>query len=162
MSKSKLLIAAAIALGGTLATGAAQAGHRDDVQWSVTIGSPVGVPVYQAPTVVHTQPVYVHPQPVYVHPQHRHYRHPTRWDRDGDGIPNRHDRRYNPAWDRDGDGIPNRHDRNDRRYHPTSWDRDGDGVPNNRDWDVDGDGVPNNRDYNDGWGDDPRRVYRHR
>jgi hypothetical protein len=29
-----------------------------------------------------------------------------RWDRDGDGIPNRYDRLYNPAWDRDGDGIP--------------------------------------------------------
>ncbi|MBC7939687.1 MAG: hypothetical protein H7Z19_07980, partial [Chitinophagaceae bacterium] len=33
-----------------------------------------------------------------------------RWDVDGDGIPNRHDR------DRDGDGIPNWHDRNDSRY----------------------------------------------
>ena len=28
------------------------------------------------------------------------------WDRDGDGVPNRHDR------DRDGDGVSNRHDRN--------------------------------------------------
>ena len=97
MSKSKLLIAATIALGGTLATGAAQAGHRDDVQWSVTIGSPVGVPHY--PAVVHTQPVYVQPQPVYVQPRpvyvrdhRRHYGQPTHWDRDGDGIPNRYDR----------------------------------------------------------------------
>ena len=42
---------------------------------------------------------------------------PTRWDRDGDGIPNRYDRVYNPRWDRDGDGIPNRYDRYDNsRY----------------------------------------------
>lgn len=138
MSKSKLLIAAAIALGATLTAGAAQARDYNDVQWSVTIGSPVGVPVYTAPRVVHTQPVYVHSQPVYVR-GHRDYRQPTRWDRDGDGIPNRQDRRYNPRWDRDGDGIPNRTDH-----------------------DVDGDGVPNTYDHNDGWGDNPRRNYRHR
>jgi hypothetical protein len=126
MSKSKLLIAAAIALGATLVTGAAQARDHADVQWSVTIGSPVGVPYYPA---VHTQPVYVQPQPVYVQPQpvyvrdQRHYGQPTRWDRDGDGIPNRYDRRYNPRWDRDGDGIANRYDR----------DRDGDGIPNRYD-----------------------------
>jgi len=30
---------------------------------------------------------------------------PGGWDRDGDGVPNRHDR------DRDGDGVSNRHDR---------------------------------------------------
>jgi hypothetical protein len=126
MSKSKLLIAAAIALGATLSAGAAQASH-DDVQWSVTIGSPVGVPVYNAPVysapaVVHTQPVYVHPQPRHVR-EHRGYRQPTRWDRDGDGIPNRYDTRYTPRWDIDGDGIANRHDR----------DADGDGIPNRRD-----------------------------
>jgi hypothetical protein len=40
-----------------------------------------------------------------------------RWDRDGDGIPNRRDAVYNPHWDRDGDGIPNRHDRYDNRRH---------------------------------------------
>ena len=131
MSKSKLLIAAAIALGATLGAGAVQARDYNDVQWSVTIGSPIGVPVYTAPRVVHTQPVYVHPQPVYGHVQHRGYGQPTRWDRDGDGIPNRHDRRYNPRWDIDGDGVANRHDR-----------------------DVDGDGIPNRRDRRDyGYGD---------
>jgi hypothetical protein len=135
MSKSKLLIAAAIALGATLGAGAVQARDYNDVQWSVTIGSPVGVPVYTAPRVVHAQPVYVHQQPVYVQPQpvyghvreHRGYGQPTRWDRDGDGIPNRHDRRYNPRWDIDGDGVANRYDR-----------------------DVDGDGVPNRYDRRDG------------
>ena len=38
------------------------------------------------------------------------YREPARWDVDGDGIPNRYDRVYNPRWDRDGDGVPNRYD----------------------------------------------------
>ena len=130
MSKSKLLIAAAIALGATMATGAAQARDHADVQWSVTIGSPVGVPVYTAP--VYTAPAVVHApvyqaQPVYVR-DHRHYRQPTRWDRDGDGIPNRHDRRYNPRWDIDGDGVANRYDR-----------------------DIDGDGIPNRYDRRDGY-----------
>jgi hypothetical protein len=34
-------------------------------------------------------------------------------DADGDGIPNRRDRVYNPRWDVDGDGVPNRYDRHD-------------------------------------------------
>jgi Excalibur calcium-binding domain len=74
-------------------------------------------------------PAIVRPAPVLVQPAVRHargYQHPTRWDRDGDGIPNRHDRLYNPRWDRDGDGIPNQHDRFDNRHH----DHDGDGIPN--------------------------------
>jgi hypothetical protein len=48
--------------------------------------------------------------------------HPSRWDRDGDGIPNRYDRHDNrppkggPMGDRDHDGIPNAYDHyNDRR-----------------------------------------------
>ena len=116
VTKSKLFVTAALALAGTLSTGAALA--RGDVQWSVTVGAPV----------------YVQPVPVYRHyPQHsgrydpyyrpyhypRHYRQPTHWDHDGDGIPNRRDPVYNPRWDVDGDGIPNRHD------------RDRDGIP---DW----------------------------
>ena len=39
------------------------------------------------------------------------YREQRHWDIDGDGIPNRYDRVYNPRWDRDGDGVPNRYDR---------------------------------------------------
>ena len=137
---SKHLAALALALTGTLAAGAAHAGGRPEVQWSVTIGSPhigvtVGAPVY-APvyTPVHTpsyspryapqvyaEPVYerhVHapryyPQPVVVVPQRGVYRAGWR-DADRDGIPNRYDRVYNPRWDRDRDGVPNRYDRNDR------------------------------------------------
>jgi hypothetical protein len=111
-----------LALAGALSAGAAHA--RDpDVRWSVTIGSPMyAVP---GPVYVEPQPVYVQPQPVYAVPVPypyyrapayrvaRHYA-PTYWDRDGDGIPNRYDRVYNPPWDRDGDGIPNRHDRHPR------------------------------------------------
>jgi hypothetical protein len=133
MSKSKWIVASALAMAGVLASAAAHAGHAD-VQWSVTVGTPVGVPVYQPGRVVtYPAPVYVQPAPLYVQPypayrdghrrphgHHPYYREPTRWDRDGDGIPNRHDRLYNPRWDIDGDGIPNRHDR----------DRDGDGIPN--------------------------------
>jgi hypothetical protein len=130
MRSTKLVITAALALTGALAAGMAQA--HDDVQWSVTLGSstPVytqPVPVYRpAPVIVTPAPVY-RPAPVVVAAPV--YRHPTYWDRDGDGIPNRYDRRYNPAWDRDGDGIPNRYDRVDNRWH----DRDHDGIPDWRD-----------------------------
>lgn len=123
---SKHLAAIALALAGTVAAGAAQAGNRADVQWAVTIGSPqigvvVGSPAYEqrvyAPQVyaprVYAQPVY--DQPVYVVPRGRAY-YPTSWqDADRDGIPNRYDRLYNPRWDVDGDGIPNRYDRRDNR-----------------------------------------------
>jgi hypothetical protein len=132
MSKTRLAIPAALALVAALGTGVAQA--RDaDVQWSVTIGSPVygrHQPVYTVPVPVYRQPAPVyHQSPAY--PVAR-YQQPTRWDRDGDGIPNRHDRLYNPRWDVDGDGIPNRHDRYDRHDSPR-WDNDRDGVPNRYD-----------------------------
>jgi hypothetical protein len=126
MSKTRFVIPAALALAGTLSMGAAQA--RDvDVRWSVTIGSPIyasPLPVYVEPQAVYVepQPVYVQPRPVYgvTVPFYRvpahlvgRYHAPTYWDRDGDGIPNRYDRVYNPRRDRDGDGIPNRYD-----HHP--------------------------------------------
>jgi hypothetical protein len=133
---AKKLMLIALATAGTLATSMVQA--RDvDVQWSVTIGGglpvpvlrPVYVPVPPQVVVAVPQPVYVpvieRPYPVYGRP----VPHRTHWDVDGDGIPNRYDRVYNPHWDRDGDGIPNRYD---RVYNPP-WDRDGDGVPNRHD-----------------------------
>jgi hypothetical protein len=116
MSKSRLIVATACVLAGALGVGVVQA-RTADVQWSVVIGSPV----YTQPVAVHTRPMPVHVQPVplrarppAVYPRNA-YARPTRWDRDGDGIPNRHDRLYNPRWDRDGDGIANRHDRHDGR-----------------------------------------------
>jgi hypothetical protein len=124
---------------GALATGAAQA--RDDVQWSVTLGNGVGAPVYGAP--VYRAPVHVHaparvvyPAPVVVHQGWR----PTRWDVDGDGVPNHRDpvdNRYRAyghgqgyGYDRDRDGIPDHRDRVDNRRFQ---DRDRDGVPDR--WD---------------------------
>ncbi|GEM_PF-1666580 len=138
MNNSKLVIAAALALTGALGVGMAQAHGRDDVQWSVTIGAPIygqAAPVYTPAYPVYTQPypVYRQPAPVY---QHHGYRQPTRWDVDGDGIPNRFDRVYNPRWDRDGDGIPDRYE----RAHYRSYDRDGDGIPNRYDRHDDRDG----------------------
>jgi WXXGXW repeat (2 copies) len=63
---------------------------------------------------------------------------PSRWDRDGDGIPNRYDRsdnRRGAYGDRDRDGVPNRYDRYDNRQGAFG-DRDRDGVPNAFDaWD---------------------------
>src|SRR5690349_4618855 len=115
MNTRKLFVVA-VGLAGTLCAGAAMAHERADVQWSVTIGAPA----YEAPAVVYGQPAYVAPAPVigYGRPVvvERHYRRPTRWDVDGDGIPNRYDRVYNPRWDRDGDGIPNRRDPHPYRY----------------------------------------------
>lgn len=108
---NRKLILAAVALAGTFAATASQA--HTNVQWSVTVGSP---------GVVVGLPVPVLPRPVVVAPPHRvvvpgPVVYPARWDRDGDGIPNRYDRVYNPRWDRDGDGVPNRYDRHDNRWH---------------------------------------------
>lgn len=126
---SKNIVIAALALAGALSTGMARA-HGDEVQWSVTIGTPVGVPVYRQPAPVYAPAPVVVPAPVYVQPaplsRPRGYHERTRWDIDGDGIPNRRDHLYNPAWDRDGDGIPNRYD----RYNNLRRDWNGDGVPN--------------------------------
>ena len=108
---------------------------------SAPVYGPAYGPVFYSPPPVYVQvkpkrfyvpqPVYVQvkpkkfyvPQPVYVAPRdQRRYWHPVaRWDRDGDGIPNRYDRVYNPRGDRDRDGIPDhrdRHDRHDRRDRP--------------------------------------------
>lgn len=129
MSKSKFIAAAALALTGALGAGMAQAHGGDDVQWSVTIGSQVGAPVYgrQAPVYLEPARVYARPAPVYVEPavvygrpwyRSHGYRQPTRWDRDGDGIPNRYDRYDNLRHDRDGDGVPNWRD-----HHPDGYGR---------------------------------------
>ena len=143
---SRKLIVGALALAGALSAGLAQARDHNDVQWSVNIGVPIGVPlhsqpypVYSQPYPVYTQPYPVHTQPYPAYPRQRYearpYQQPTRWDRDGDGIPNRYDRVYNPYWDRDGDGIPNRYDRD----HHARYDRDGDGIPS---WQDRNDGRP--------------------
>ena len=140
----------------SLASGGAQARGPVDVQWQVTIGSSSGgypahgpvyqpapvyyepAPVYQRAPVYQSAPVYL-PAPVVVLPgrEYRHgpeYRQPRRWDVDGDGIPNRHDRVYNPRWDRDGDGIQNRHDRDNRRGRGHGGGYDDHNDRGGRDW----------------------------
>lgn len=115
----KKLIVAGIALAGAVAAGVANARGTEETRWSVTIGSPIASPLYG--------PGYTR-APLH---QGRQYQRPTGWDRDGDGIPNRYDRVYNPRWDRDGDGVPNRYDRHDDRHRDggrDGWDpRDGHG-----------------------------------
>lgn len=130
MNRQRPVIVALALIAGMAAAGAAQAHSRSDVQWSVTIGAPALV----LPRVVLPVPAlpHVRVQPVVVAPRVG-YRAPTRWDVDGDGIPNRHDRVYNPRWDVDGDGIPNRHDRYYGAPRQDRRDRDHDGIPNRRD-----------------------------
>ena len=68
---------AAVVLAGFGFAGAAQA--RDNVQFSVQIGSPgYAYPVYSQPQVVYVQPqpVYVQPRPVYVQPAPVYYQGP--------------------------------------------------------------------------------------
>ena len=109
MNTKKLAIVS-VALAGVLAAASVEARGRDDVQFSVTIGSPAWV----------VQPVPVY-RPGFVAPAYGHGYATTRARTasrragtvDGDGIPNRYDRVYNPRWDRDGDGVPNRYDRYD-------------------------------------------------
>jgi hypothetical protein len=162
LRKFSLVAPAALALLGTFAITAAQA-HGANAQWSVTIGAPVltlPVPVLRlplpAPVIVLPAP---RPQTVVVAPAYPRgghypdYREPTRWDVDGDGIPNRYDRVYNPVWDRNGDGIP---DHRAHRAHPYG-DRDHDGVPNR--YDRRDDRFDDRRDRRD-WPGDRRGDWR--
>ena len=97
MNAKKLAIVS-VAFAGLLAAASVDARGRDDVQFSVTIGSPVWsvqpVPVYGPALVARSYDRY----------HERSYRSPTRWDRDGDGIPNRYDRYDNLRHGRDGRG----------------------------------------------------------
>ena len=115
----KLFVGTAVIMSCALGTGAAHAGDLG-LQWSIVIGTPVYA--QQAQVYVRHLPVSVRPVPAYQPPPPGYartaYLRPTRWDRDGDGIPNHRDRLYNPSWDRDGDRIPNRHDRQPDRYRP--------------------------------------------
>jgi hypothetical protein len=104
MSIRKILALSLFAT-GCLAGGLAQA--HDEQRWPHPIARPA--PMQQ-------------PGPAYA-PQMREW-HPTRWDVDGDGIPNRHDRFDDRRLDRDHDGIPDRFDRVDnRRWHDRRWHR---------------------------------------
>ena len=92
-NKIWMALGCAAAAAMTLAAPAAHA--RTDASIYLNIGG--GAPAYYGyaqPGYVYSQPAYVYSQPTYVYPQpyyggHRHYRR----DRDGDGVPNRFDRR---------------------------------------------------------------------
>lgn len=147
MKRQRPMIVAFALVAGLAAAGAAQAHGSRDVQWSVTIGAPAVVlprVVLPAPPLPH-----VRVQPVVV--TQPGYRGRTRWDVDGDGIPNRHDRVYNPRWDMDGDGIPNRYDRHPQRPDHRGGHRGHDRSPG---YDRDRDGIP---DRSDRYPSDPRR-----
>ena len=63
MSSRKFIIVGGLALAAALSAGVVQARDRNDVQWSVTIGAPIGVPLYSQPYPVYSQPVPVYAQP---------------------------------------------------------------------------------------------------
>jgi len=89
------------------------------------------------------RPGYAYHAPAWVERDGRWHYTASRWDRDGDGIPNNRDRTpdgANRSSDRDRDGIPNNRDRTpDGVSRPRDSDRDG--VPDRRD------AYPNNPNY---------------
>ncbi len=119
MRLRQFALTATLLLGSTLAASAAYAGGT--VQWQIGLETPVirlpGHVVLPLPPLPVARVVVTTPNPGWQGgPEYR------RWDADGDGIPNRHDRVYNPRWDRDGDGIPNRYDRHpDGARHAPHW-----------------------------------------
>lgn len=125
----KFALTATLLLTGALAASGAHAGGPS-VQLQVTLETPfLRLPGH---VMLPLPPIPV-PRVVVVPAQYdqRAYQEPRRWDIDGDGVPNRYDRVYNPRWDRDGDGIPNRYDpypndaRNGRGWHGRdNWHRD--------------------------------------
>jgi hypothetical protein len=116
---TRTLGAAAVALAALAGATAAQA--RDNVQFSVTVGTP-GVYVQPAPVYTRPAPVYVQPAPVYVRPAPVYprpvYVQPVPSPRSGAWVHERH-RHGHDAWrhgrgpngDWDRDGVPNRFDR---------------------------------------------------
>ncbi len=114
--KSLALAAGAVAAMWGMAS-TAQA--RDDVVWSVGIGSPgVHVGVTNAPQVVHARPVIVVPQPVYLH-QPPVVVHPRHVIRHGQPVVVMAPRSYyyaQPAW------VPPGHRPGWRGRHGDRWD----------------------------------------
>ncbi len=104
---------------GSLAAGAAQAGGPS-VQWSVDLITPTirlpGHVVLPLPPIPVPRVVVVQPYRETFYQEPRYERGAVRaYDRgyggaDRDGIPDRRDAGYYPRWDRDGDGVPNRYD----------------------------------------------------
>jgi hypothetical protein len=99
----KTWIGVAAAAGAMLALFAAPAQARTDVHLNIGLGTGYySQPsyVYSQPSYVYSQPSYIYSQPSYVYSQPYGYAYgynqPRQMrDRDGDGVPNRFDRRPN-------------------------------------------------------------------
>jgi hypothetical protein len=114
----KTFAAVAVALAGAFGAGLAQA--RNDVHWSLSLDLPLPplpfvvvrpAPTYPAYPAYPQAPVYEQPAPVYVQPA------PVYYENSGYGRPVPvFTRPHATRWDVDGDGIPNRYDRHDNRY----------------------------------------------
>ncbi len=103
--KNRLSVVAAVLSGAVLWLAAAPAMARADV--SLNIGIP-GLYVQPAPVYVQEPPVYVRSRPVYEQPRYYREREYRREWRDDRGPRHGH---MSPRRDRDGDGVPNRYDR---------------------------------------------------
>ena len=112
-----------------------------DAQVSITFGSPPPPPRYEVVPAPRTGYIWApgHYRPDswerYTVSGREQWRYvPNRWDRDGNGVPDRYEsyRRDGPNGDRDRDGIPNKYDRYDNRSQAQNpfGDRDRDGIPN--------------------------------
>jgi hypothetical protein len=111
--KNRLMIVAGILSGAVMWLAAAPAMARTDV--SLSIGVP-GLFLQPGPVYVQEPPVYVRSRPVYEQPRpyygEREYRRDWREREWRDDRGPRHDRgRYSHRRDNDGDGVPNRYDR---------------------------------------------------
>ena len=72
---SKKVIVLALALAGAAAAGLAQARGNPDVQWSITIGTPLGAPGFVQPPPQYLQPYPVYSAPVVVVPRYPYQKH---------------------------------------------------------------------------------------
>ncbi|MDM0046965.1 hypothetical protein QTH91_20910 [Variovorax dokdonensis] len=96
---ARIVLAAGLVAAAALGAASANA----QVYGSINIGVPLPpVAVVPPPPVFVPRPMVVAPRPVYGPPPAYYYRdrghyhrqyNARRWDRDGDGVPNRHDRR---------------------------------------------------------------------
>lgn len=97
--KKYLAISAGLLAGTVMMLSAAPAMARVNVDLNIGVpGVLYPAPVYVQPRPVYVQPrpVYVQPSPIYYEPRYRHHKrhhYYSRHDRDGDGVPNRYDRR---------------------------------------------------------------------
>jgi hypothetical protein len=104
--KSWIALGVAAAAAMTVAAPAAHARGSASIYLNIGTGAPAyyghGYPNHAAPAYVYSQPAYVYSQPGYgyaqpgygyAQPHYGGHRHHYRRDRDGDGVPNRYDRR---------------------------------------------------------------------